>query len=80
MNRILLIAATLTLAGASAQAQPAQPPSPDWDKDGKVTLAEFQASQSQRTTRMFGRLDTNKDGWLSEGEMLRMQQMRARGT
>lgn len=71
MNRIVLsLTATLLLAGV-AQAQPApgrQPPNPDADRDGKVTLAEFKASNAQRQDRMFARMDTNKDGRITQAE------------
>ena len=46
----------------------------DVNKDGAVTLAEMGAMTQQR----FDMADTNKDGWLSKGELLMMQQ-RMRG-
>ena len=46
----------------------------DANKDGAVTLAEMGAM----TERRFTMADTNKDGWLSKGEMLMMRQ-RMRG-
>lgn len=71
MNRILLAAAFAAIA-TIAQAQPApgrEPPNPDTDRDGKVTLAEFKAVQGDRQGRMFGRMDANKDGKLTQAEM-----------
>jgi len=71
MTRILLsLTAALLLAGA-AHAQPApgrEPPNPDTDRDGKVTLAEFKASHTERQTRMFARMDANKDGKITQAE------------
>ena len=75
MNRILLAAAFAAFALAplgAASAQPApgrEPPNPDTDRDGKVTLAEFKATQGERQTRMFARMDANKDGKLTQAEM-----------
>src|SRR5687767_13629631 len=71
MNRILLAAAFTAIATiAQAQAQPGrEPPNPDTDRDGKVTLAEFKAVQGDRQGRMFGRMDANKDGKLTQAEM-----------
>src|SRR6187399_1483306 len=72
MTRLLL--ATLAAAAfatlASAQPDPGrQPPNPDTDHDGKVTLAEFKASQAERQSRMFTRMDANKDGKITAAEM-----------
>lgn len=71
MKHILLsLTAALLLAGA-AQAQPApgrEPPNPDADRDGKVTLAEFKTSNAQRQDRMFARMDANKDGRITQAE------------
>lgn len=71
MNRIVLsLTAALLLAGV-AQAQPApgrEPPNPDADRDGKVTLAEFKTSNAQRQDRMFARMDANKDGKVTQAE------------
>jgi Ca2+-binding EF-hand superfamily protein len=77
MTRILLAAAAAALLAAaapwSALAQPGpdgrRPPNPDTDKDGKVTLAEFKASQAERQNRMFARMDMNKDGKITQAEM-----------
>jgi len=76
MTRLLL--ATLTFAAfatlpfgmrASAQEPGRQPPNPDTDHDGKVTLTEFKAMESGRQTRMFARMDANKDGKITQAEM-----------
>ena len=75
MTRLLLAtlaaAAFATTLGMGAQAQEPgrQPPNPDTDHDGKVTLAEFKASQAERQTRMFTRMDANKDGKITAAEM-----------
>lgn len=71
MNRILLAAAVAAIATV-AQAQPEpgrEPPNPDTNHDGKVTLAEFKAAQGDRQDRMFARMDANKDGKLTKAEM-----------
>lgn len=47
----------------------------DADKDGFVSKAEREAGQIRR----FQAADTNRDGWLSKGELLMMRQNRARG-
>ena len=69
MNRILLATAFAAIATATA-AQPAggEPPNPDTDRDGKVTLAEFKASNAPRQDRMFARVDANKDGKITQAE------------
>jgi hypothetical protein len=70
MNRILLAAAFAAIATA-ASAQPGlgrEPPNPDTDHDGKVTLAEFKATQGERQARMFARMDANKDGRITQAE------------
>jgi Ca2+-binding EF-hand superfamily protein len=71
MTRLLL--ATVAFAAfatlASAQEPGRQPPNPDTDHDGKVTLAEFKAMESGRQTRMFTRMDINKDGKITQAEM-----------
>jgi hypothetical protein len=64
---LLATAAPLSLAWA----QPApgrEPPNPDTDRDGKVTLAEFKVSNAQRQDRMFARMDANKDGKITQAE------------
>lgn len=40
----------------------------DANKDGKVTLEEFQAAQAKMTEARFGRLDKNGDGSISKDE------------
>jgi hypothetical protein len=129
--KLILLAAVATLLASAAQAQIGAP-NPDLDKDGKVTLAEYQktqaggmlrldANQDGKVTRaeaeavsgrmpngaamverMWGRLDankdgvisrieidagakrrfeagdTNKDGWLSKGEIQTLRQNRGR--
>ena len=58
---VFLIAAAAALSVTAANAHPGPgggPPNPDADSDGKVTLAEFTASQSTRQDRMFSRMDT----------------------
>jgi hypothetical protein len=70
MTRFLLVAAAAAFATA-VQAQPpgGEPPNPDTDHDGKVTLAEFKAMEQQRQTRMFARMDANSDGKITQAEM-----------
>lgn len=59
----------LTLA-ACAMAAPAAaqfgPPSPDLDRDGKVTLVEYKKSQADQ---LFGRFDKDRDGNLLRAEI-----------
>jgi Ca2+-binding EF-hand superfamily protein len=62
MKQILLAAALIFAAGA-AQAQ-MWAPNPDLDKDGKVTLSEFQQTQAGGILR----LDVDKDGKLTRAE------------
>ena len=72
MKHTLIFALSAALIATVAQAQPgpnAEPPNPDTDRDGKVTLAEFTTSQAARQSRMFSRMDTNKDGKITQGEM-----------
>lgn len=70
MKRIVIATAFAAFTLAAAQAQPmgGQPPNPDANKDGKVTLVEFKAAQDQRMGRMFNRLDANKDGKITQAE------------
>jgi len=71
MTRILLSLTAAILFAGAAHAQPApghEPPNPDTDRDGKVTLAEFKASNAERQTRMFARMDANKDGKITQAE------------
>ncbi len=42
----------------------------DADKDGEVTRQEVDGASQQR----FNAADTNKDGWLSRGELIMMRQ------
>lgn len=72
MTRILLAATAAALLAIVAQAQ-ARPGheriDADANHDGKVTLSEFQAAQTQRQDRIFARLDTNKDGKITQAEI-----------
>ncbi|MEO8114873.1 MAG: EF-hand domain-containing protein [Phenylobacterium sp.] len=69
MKRLLLAAAAVAAMAGSAKAQePGQPPNPDLDRDGKVTLSEFRQLSAQRTGRMFARLDANHDGRITRAE------------
>jgi len=68
MNRILLATAFAAIATAAAAQPGREPPNPDTDRDGKVTLAEFKATQGDRQTRMFARMDANKDGKITQAE------------
>jgi len=72
MQRFLLTLAAAAALVTAAHAQPApgrEPPNPDTDHDGKVTLAEFKAVQSERQARMFERMDTSKDGKVTQAEL-----------
>lgn len=70
MNRILLAAAALMASAVHAQPMgQRQPPNPDANGDGKVTLAEFKAAGAERHTRMFARMDANKDGKITQAEV-----------
>lgn len=59
----VLLAAALTLAAGAAQAQ-MWAPNPDLDKDGKVTLSEFQQVRANGILR----LDADKDGKITRAE------------
>lgn len=77
MKRILLTAAAVAAFATAVHAQPGpgrEPPNPDTDHDGKVTLAEFKAMEAERQARMFARLDTNKDGKITQAEIDAMRQ------
>ena len=76
MTRTLLLAglAAFALAGAT-QAQMMGPPDPDLNRDGKITLAEFQKSQADA---MLGRLDKNRDGKIARAEFKTMEDMARR--
>ena len=67
--RLAALAAAAFATLAQAQEPGRQPPNPDTDHDGKVTLSEFKASQAARQARMFARMDTNKDGKITQVEM-----------
>lgn len=41
----------------------------DSNRDGKLSLAEFERARSERIAEQFARLDANKDGSLTEEEM-----------
>ncbi len=65
-------AALILAAGSSALAQRSFGPSPDANGDGKITLAEYQASRVARTMRA----DTDGDGKISKAEFTAMVQKR----
>ena len=72
MTRLFLASFAVAAFATLAHAQPpggGEPPNPDTDRDGKVTLAEFKAANAARQTRMFARMDTNKDGRITAAEM-----------
>lgn len=65
MKRLLLSAAFFALA-AVANAQMSEPPNPDLDRDGKVTLAEFRKVQADA---MLGRMDADRNGRIARAEL-----------
>jgi hypothetical protein len=71
MQRVFLIAAVVAVLATTAHAQPlrGEPPNPDADHDGKVTLSEFKALETGRRARMFARMDANKDGKITAAEI-----------
>lgn len=71
MTRLLIVtfAALALSAPALAQEGGRQPPNPDTDHDGKVTLSEYKATETARMTRMFARMDANNDGKITQAEM-----------
>lgn len=75
MKRLLLAAGLVCLAG-SAQAQTPAPMNPDADGDGKVSFAEYKASQADA---MLARLDTNKDDRITKDEAVNMAGGRGEG-
>lgn len=82
MTRLLLASLALLALSVPALAQEGdrQPPNPDTDHDGKVTLSEFKAMETTRINRMFARMDTNRDGKITPAEMQAMRErMEAEG-
>lgn len=80
MKSLLLAASVSALIATAAAAQaPPTPPNPDLDHDGRVTFSEFKKMDAERQTRMFARIDTNKDGKISQAEMAAGRQARNPG-
>lgn len=77
MKRLILAASLGLIMAGSASAHPmgmAGPgprPKADTNKDGKISLTEFQASHLERMMK----LDTNQDSKISEAEFLAMKPM-----
>ena len=77
MKRFILATGLgLVLVGSAVAAPteidgPGKMAKPDLNKDGKISLAEFQQSHLDRLMK----LDTNKDGKISEAEFLAMKPM-----
>ncbi len=69
MNRkktlVLCIAVAAGGFALDAAARPPEFSDIDGDKDGRISLSEFQAKHAKR----FARLDTDSDGYLSETEL-----------
>lgn len=78
----VLIATAGLLAASLAVAQTAAPrkaergehaaerfAASDTNRDGKLSLAEFERARSERVAEQFARLDANKDGGLTQEEM-----------
>lgn len=64
-----LVAAACVLGLASAAHAQMRRADPDLNKDGKVTLAEFQKAQADA---MLGRLDADHDGRITQAEIKTM--------
>ena len=71
-----LLAASLAVAQAAAPRQAERGgraaerfAQSDTNRDGKLSLAEFERARSQRIAEQFARLDANKDGSLTAEEM-----------
>lgn len=82
MKKQILIATAGLLAASLAVAQVAAPrhaergqrgaeafAASDSNRDGKLSLAEFERARTQRIAEQFARLDANKDGSLTQDEM-----------
>lgn len=65
MRRLLLAAGFFCLA-AVAHARMEEPPNPDLDRDGKVTLEEFERVQADA---MLARMDSDRDGRIARAEL-----------
>jgi len=73
MKTMLLAgAAVLAFAAGATTAFAQRGPNPDANGDGKITLAEFQASRVQRMMQA----DTDHDGRVSKAEFVAMMQAR----
>lgn len=77
MNKLLLggaVAAMIAAGAAFAQAgQPALQPGPH----GRMMMTENRADVAARVQKMFARLDTDRDGFVSKAEMDAFHQQRA---
>lgn len=78
--RVLVVSAAL-LASASSQAQARHPGEPNTrqpdfafgqlDKNNDGSLSRKEAAADKRTARLFNKADTNKDGRLTEDELIK---------
>jgi Ca2+-binding EF-hand superfamily protein len=66
-----LVLAGTAIAAPMDKAEPGKMAKPDLNKDGKISLAEFQQSHFDRMLK----LDANQDGKISEAEFMAMKPM-----
>jgi len=55
--------------GRDPEARAAAFAASDTNRDGKLSLAEFEAARTQKLAEQFAKMDENKDGGLTQDEM-----------